>query len=157
MNDFLFILTNYKLDIQSLNPRNGIVNIFNLDGFEPIDISEIHSLALNEVLFTRVKNDWALYPDHVVYLGSKSRCFDSILDFKKNINNTECELIFIKNIGVYIRPTFNFAKKAQLLCYFNIIVRQPLNTPLKSLTQKEIGELLVWDAERYRQNIAKLL
>jgi rhamnose utilization protein RhaD (predicted bifunctional aldolase and dehydrogenase) len=155
LNKFLGLLTKNKSVIQSFGSENYIQNIGDFDGFESIDISEIHNLALNEVLFARVKNDWALYPDHVVFLGSRADCFDSIEAFNEaNINIKDSELIFIRDFGVYIRPSFSSAKKAQLLCYFNTIIRQPLAAQLKSLTQKEIGELLDWDAERYRQNIA---
>lgn len=156
LNELLSVLTNYKLDIKSNKSEIFIDDMASIDEYTPIDISEIHSLALNEILFARVKNDWTLYPDHVVFLGSKAICFDSVIDFNEaTINKNECDLIFIKNVGVYNRTTFNLAKKVQLLCYFNIIVRQPLSAILKSLTQKEIGELLDWDAERYRQNVAK--
>jgi len=156
LNKFLAVLSNNNLFIPLFKNGENFKTLGGCDDFIPIDIAELHNLALNEVLFSSVKNDWALYPDHIVFLGPEAKCFESIKDFNEaNANNIESELIFVKNIGVYIKRTFNLARKVQLLCYFNVILRQPLNSRLKSLTQKEISEILDWDAERYRQNISK--
>jgi hypothetical protein len=47
------------------------------------------------------------------------------------------------------------AKQAQLKCYYDVIVRQSKLVTLKSLSPQQIAQLLDWDAERYRQHIAK--
>ena len=58
--------------------------------------------------------------------------------------------IFIKNEGVYVIPDFSKAKSEQLICYYEILRRQPALSQLKSLSEAEILELLDWDAEKYR-------
>lgn len=123
--------------------------------FSPFDIPGIHKLAVEPYLFDRVNNDWALYPDHVVFLGHKAHCYESILVFKQDlINKVKPELVFIKDHGVFAKSGFSIAKIAQLQCYFDVIIRQPVNIQLKTLTDDDIAQLLDWDAERYRQNIA---
>jgi len=46
----------------------------------------------------------------------------------------------------------NEAKKAQLRCYAEILVRQPPGVALSILSLEQIDELLNWDAEKYRQS-----
>lgn len=122
----------------------------------PVDIPCIHSLAIDPYLFGRVKTDWALYPDHVVFLGHRSACYDSVQLCKEDLSgNPMSELIFIKEHGVFAKSGFSIAKQAQLKCYFDVIVRQPYDAHLKILNEVQISELINWDAERYRQHIAK--
>ena len=124
--------------------------------FLPIDLAHIHHLALDPYLFDRVNTDWALYPDHVVFLGQKAHCYESLSLFEQDsANRVSSQLIFIKNHGVFVKSGFGAAKQAQLQCYFDVLVRQPFNAPLKPLTEQDIAQLLDWDAEKYRQNGAK--
>jgi rhamnose utilization protein RhaD (predicted bifunctional aldolase and dehydrogenase) len=120
----------------------------------PLDIPGIHNLAILKDLFIRVKNDWALYPDHLVFLGHRAYCYDSIQALQKDLSSSATpELVFVKNLGVFTKSVFSIAKQAQLRCYLDVIVRQPKKEPLQVLSEKEIAELLEWDAERYRQQM----
>jgi hypothetical protein len=126
--------------------------------YSPIDIPGIHGLALDPYLFDRIKTDWALYPDHLVFLGHSPTCFDTVQSLKKYLSgNITPALIFLKGRGVFAKPGFSSAKLAQLKCYYDVIVRQPQHTRLKSLNEQQIAELLNWDAEHYRQQNAKNL
>jgi rhamnose utilization protein RhaD (predicted bifunctional aldolase and dehydrogenase) len=121
----------------------------------PVDIYGIHSLAINPYLLNRVKKDWALYPDHVVFLGANSFCYTSLeIHTKKLFKRYKPELLFIEGEGVFSNPNFSSTKKAQLKCYLDLIVRQG-NNNLSRLTEDEIGDLLNWDAEKYRQALDK--
>jgi rhamnose utilization protein RhaD (predicted bifunctional aldolase and dehydrogenase) len=123
--------------------------------YTPVDIPAIHSLAINPDLFNRLKEDWALYPDHVVFLGPKPFFYASLELFAEELSKGNVpELLFIKGQGVYCGPDFSFAKKVQLKCYFDILIRQG-NNQLSSLTDEKTGDLLNWDAEKYRQELAK--
>lgn len=127
-----------------------------IDQYTPVADVDIHQLALNPDLFKRLSSDWALYPDHVVFLGPRAyayRTWEALNDEK--FSDELPELVFIYGEGVYVRPSFNKAKHVQLRCYFDVIARQKLHSPMRVLTNIQISELLNWDAEQYRMNISK--
>jgi len=64
-------------------------------------------------------------------------------------------LIFLKGQSVFAKPGFSSAKQAQLKCDHDVLVRQPQHAHLKALDEQQIAELLNWDAEHYRQHMAK--
>lgn len=119
--------------------------------YVPINDKELHQLALNSNLFNRLVSSWALYPDHVVFLGPKAHVYKTW----EEVDDELPELIFISDQGVYVKPSFSQAKQLQLRCYYDVIVRQAPESLLKTLTQDQIAELLNWDAEQYRINLAK--
>jgi len=122
----------------------------------PVDIPGIHDLTFKPNYFNRLNIDWALYPDHVVFLGPIPACYDSVKLLMVDLSNNNLpELIFLKEQGVFTKPGISSAKLAQLKCYYDLMVRQSNHTRLKSLNEQQIAELLNWDAEHFRQNIAK--
>jgi len=122
------------------------------DRYTSIADHEIQQLALNEWLFKRLSSDWALYPDHVVFLGPRAHVFRSVAAFQQagNAATEPPDLVFIYRQGVYVRQTFSHAQRAQLRCYYDVVSRQPSDAPIRSLTNQDVSELLNWDAERYR-------
>ncbi|MBM6446952.1 class II aldolase [Pseudomonas sp. MIL9] len=119
--------------------------------------NEIHELVHHPEYFYSLKKQWALYPDHVVFLGARPFTYTSKDQFLSSIlNNKETpDLVFIKNTGVYIKENFSIAKRVQLRCYYDVLIRLQGNESLHSLTPKQIAELLNWDAEQYRMSIAR--
>lgn len=115
----------------------------------------IQQLALNPELFKRLDTDWALYPDHLVFLGARAFAYKTWEAFVDENEHEQPELVFILGQGIFAKPTFNKAKHAQLRCFYDVIARQ--NTPLKirHLSSTHIAELLSWDAEQYRMNLSK--
>ena len=63
------------------------------------------------------------------------------------------ELIFVKNIGVFYSEKFSHAKKVQLKCYVDLIVRIKNGSILRNLSDNEIDFLTGWEDEKYRKNI----
>ena len=131
-----------------------------VEGYIPVDIPGIHILACNPFFYNILPHVWALYPDHVIFLGKNPVCFDYNKARKqaKFIDNNELlapELIFIKGIGVFYRQGFTMSMLVQLKCYYDVMSRQVQYTNLDVLDELQIEELLNWDAEGYRQNIAK--
>jgi rhamnose utilization protein RhaD (predicted bifunctional aldolase and dehydrogenase) len=125
--------------------------------YSPIQDPDIHQLAININFFNRLNSDWALYPDHVVFLGARAYAYETWETFLEE-NKTQYEqpeLVFIQGDGVFVKPTFNNAKHAQLRCYYDLLVRQSRNQSIKVLTNSQIVELLNWDAEKYRMNLTK--
>ena len=112
----------------------------------------IQQLALNPALFARLAQDWALYPDHVVFLGWQAHACASWAD----LGAEELpDLLFVQGQGVYARPALNRARLAQLRCYYDVLARQPAGERLAALGKEQIAELLNWDAERYRMGLVK--
>jgi rhamnose utilization protein RhaD (predicted bifunctional aldolase and dehydrogenase) len=128
-----------------------------LDQYIPAKDSDVHQLAFNTDLYNRLHTDWALYPDHVVFLGARAFAYKTLKSFLQDKKNKcfEPELIFILNKGVFVKRTFSISNQLQLHCYYDVLIRQKLHSSIKALDDFQISELLSWDAEQYRQKIAK--
>jgi rhamnose utilization protein RhaD (predicted bifunctional aldolase and dehydrogenase) len=115
---------------------------------------EVSSIAIKDELFNRLRHEWAIYPDHVVFLGAKAFILE------KNFNSLELDkiarikppFIFAHGDGVYENLSATPAQKSQLRCYFDVIARQIVADKLLTLTDQQVTELLDWDAEKFRQN-----
>lgn len=134
--------------------------IFNLpkiisDQYVAVTDPCLHQLALNPILYSRLSHSWALYPDHVVFLGPAAYCYESASKFANEASHSGLypELIFLQGEGVFTKDSFTKAKEIQLRCYFDVVVRQAADVSLNSLTENQITELLLWDAEKYRKNL----
>lgn len=126
-------------------------------GFLPSTEVSVHRLVTEPLLFRRLQENWALYPDHVVFLGASPQVFRSEEEAVAALTGaTELpDLIFVENVAVYLRPAFSAAKAMQLRCYYEVLRRLPTDWALRCLREDEIGALLDWDAEKYRQTLAK--
>ncbi|MBT8544351.1 class II aldolase [Polynucleobacter paneuropaeus] len=118
---------------------------------------EVQQLALNPNVFKFISSNWALFPDHVVFLGPKPNIFETSDDFIKEMALVRKlpELIFIRGVGVYALSGFNLAKITQLRCYWDVISRQLMGEDLNVLSNRDIADLMNWDAEQYRINMAQ--
>ena len=128
------------------------------DQYAPVQDADIHQLALNADLFNRLDSDWALYPDHVVFLGPRAYTYKTWEALGEQIKSKyeQPELVFIRGGGAFVRLTFNKTKEAQLRCYYDVMSRQEPMINLIELDSGQIDELLNWDAEHHRANLAKL-
>ncbi|MCY0387561.1 class II aldolase/adducin family protein [Robbsia sp. Bb-Pol-6] len=126
-------------------------------GYAPIDDRIVQGLALDAGLLARVERDWALYPDHVVFLGAQAIVRDGPCAFADVLPDAGVfpELVFVRRHGVFAHSGFSIAKQVQLRCYADVLVRQGETDALYSLSQQDIGQLLNWDAERYRMTLNK--
>jgi len=117
---------------------------------------EIHRLAIDGRLFRRLQEDWALYPDHVVFLGPRAARFDNLDDFIARLARSHDlpELVFIRGLGVLEGARFSDAERAQIKCYCDVLLRQADDEQLNALSDEDIAQLLNWDAEKYRMSIS---
>jgi len=114
---------------------------------------DVRKLATNTELASRLLSDWALYPDHIVFLGEKAFVVTDASDLSILANTTiSPNFIFVTGKGVYENASTTDAHKAQLRCYYDVLVRQERTENITSLNSAQIAELLNWDAEKYRQN-----
>lgn len=132
----------------SLRLANGIE-------FNPIGVTKLHEVAVTPSLVDRLNDNWALYPDHVVFLGPHPRLFGSLEEAKPTLEQ-ESELpdvIFVRGLGAFIRETMNKAKIEQLICYYDVMTKLNDGAQLSTLTDAQISELVDWDAEKYRRGL----
>lgn len=127
------------------------------DGYVPVDDEGINQLAVDPRLFERLERDWALYPDHVVFLGARPCLIEDRHSGKVSslVGGKAPEIVFCKDVGVFSQGELNAAKRAQLRCYYDVLARQSPGQELSALSQQAVASLLNWDAEAYRQSIAK--
>lgn len=121
-------------------------------------IDGVQELARSERLLERVKSSWALYPDHVVFLGARAHVFDNeeaLRRWSQGHSDELPDVVFIAGVGVYGVPTMAAGKLAQLRCFHDVLVRVPQGASLQTLDEQDVCGLLNWDAERYRMQLAK--
>lgn len=123
------------------------------NGYRPCGDIELHFLANRYEFSSRLKNEWALYPDHVVFLGSEPTIIEdfNVDGYFKNSLGCPPLFIFILNVGVYESASVRHTHRLQLRCYFDVLARQPEFIELASMSKSQISELLDWEAEKYRQ------
>lgn len=144
-----------KLAKPVLNRRPLNVPLSPLEDYAPIGDARMHHLVCDTLLFPRLANNWALFPDQVVFLGTQAFCYPiwSVLKQEIACNHTRPELVFIEGVGVYVSSAFTKAQFAQLCCYYHVMVRLLPETQLSPLSSDQIACLLDWDAELYRKRM----
>lgn len=133
------------------------IRLTNKTEFHPLTEARLHGLASVPELIKNLEKNWALYPDHVVFLGALPCIYESIEHAKHDLDRHEHlpEIVFIEDLGIFARGILSKAKIAQLECYYDVIVRQADHSKLASLTADHIAELTDWDAEKYRMRFAR--
>ena len=121
----------------------------------PIEDPTCQQLAMNPFLFAQLKHKWALYPDHVVFLGGSAYCYRSWEDFSISANalQNSPNLIFVENVGVFYKRGFSEAMHAQLKCYADVLIRQEDFSRVQTLSLQNIAELINWDREKHRLSV----
>ena len=152
-----------KLQTKSLNQKNEVEvrplkSKLRLQqgGYITCDDNFVSELALNLEMIFLLRSGWALYPDHVVFLDAKPVILEpdfSDTDLDKAIAY-EPAYIFVIGEGVYQSKSVTAAQKSQLRCYYDVVTRLDRSHIISSLNDKQIFELLDWDAEKFRQNLA---
>lgn len=158
-----FILEKLKSDIYINNilDFSGIeLNIIKqLDKYDytPVKSSRFNSLSVNPNLSYIVEKKWAMFPDHVVFLGPEALIGDC--DFLENhlARNEDLRpaFIFCKDVGTFQHNSLTRAQLDQLSCFYDVAIRQNSLSNILVLSPQSIADLLDWDAEVYRQNISK--
>ena len=123
-------------------------------GYVPCVDREVSLLVTKDELINRLRHEWALYPDHIVFLGAEA------VVLERNFRTFELDdiayrnppFIFAGDEGVYENIAATPAQKSQLRCYFDVLARQGGADKLSTLTDLQVSELLDWDAEKFRQS-----
>lgn len=125
--------------------------------FAPLAAGPVHCLAQDPGMFARLHDAWALYPDHVVFLGAEAPAWSTVEDFAAALAGGAPvpEFAIIAGVGVFAQPSFGLAKQIQLQCYHDVLARLPEGAAVHTLSLQQIGELLNWELEKYRMRLAK--
>jgi rhamnose utilization protein RhaD (predicted bifunctional aldolase and dehydrogenase) len=110
--------------------------------FLPASEMETHALATDELALKR-GSDKVYYPDHVVFLG-----VGVATELSSN-----APLVAIPGLGVLIRKDAKPAIEPMGRCLADVMRRVEESDPLVALADEDIGRLVNWDAEKYRQTL----
>ncbi len=83
------------------------------------------------------------YPDHVVFLGTSI----------PSDTSSQAAAVAVPGKGVLVRKDAKPSIEPMLRCLGDVFLRSSPDAALKALTTEEIGQLLNWDAEKYRQTL----
>jgi rhamnose utilization protein RhaD (predicted bifunctional aldolase and dehydrogenase) len=133
--------------------------VFRLSQFEysPVQELNLHSLSKIPALLELVENKWALCPDHVVFLGAKAFVgdIDCLIELLSQSENNKPAFVFCRGVGTFKHTSLSRAQADQLTCFYDVAIRQNNPSNIAVLSEENINALLNWDAEKYRQSIAK--
>lgn len=136
---------------------DGIAAEIPIGGFGWCPIPSLHILAQNDSRLKMVRDSWALFPDHAVFLGEKALVVDE-LDSLTNISPSRLAnepFIFVRGLGILQNNDVTNTQLEQLICYYHVLSNLDSHVPLRCLSRQEIASLLNWDAEVYRQSMLK--
>jgi rhamnose utilization protein RhaD (predicted bifunctional aldolase and dehydrogenase) len=125
-------------------------------GYKRSDDLAIDQLAIDPKFILRLKNDWAICPDHVLFLGADAVILDAPTAriFKTENYAVAPPFIFVEGLGSLESLTINRTQKDLLRAYYEIMTRQVGNEKLKTLTDQQVKEVINWEAEKHRKNMS---
>lgn len=101
----------------------------------------------------------SLYPDHVIFLGAGSvlaspgEGAEAVRARQVADGMPEPVSILFPGAGVLMREGANAGAQAMARCLADVTARIQSTAPLRFFSDDENGELLNWDAEKYRQKL----
>jgi rhamnose utilization protein RhaD (predicted bifunctional aldolase and dehydrogenase) len=119
----------------------------------------VHALACDPgcLAFARAG---VLYPDHVVFLGGAvcvvaepTLAARAVAEHRARWP-TGPACVLVAGAGVVLAPGAPAAAEEMLRCQADVLLRVPPATRLRFLSDAEVGELLDWDAEKFRRSAA---
>lgn len=110
--------------------------------YKPAHANETHALATDLYALGKC-HDAVLYPDHVVFLG---------VGVSTSIDG-DAPLVALEGKGVLIRNDAKAAVEPMGRCLADVMRRVEPKAALSRLTGDDIGQLVNWDAEKYRQSL----
>lgn len=95
------------------------------------------------------------YPDHVVFLGPALPVHTAEEIAERPPDDFAFPATIVKCNGVFIKNDSTPAQRAMLQCLYDVLSRTPSDWALDPIGKDAEAELLNWDAEKYRQMLAK--
>ena len=91
----------------------------------------------------------SLYPDHVIFLGPAATA--------EAAPAAPAKLLLRRDAGAFLAAGSEASADELALCLALVLERVPEDAPLRYLTAADEAELMNWDAEQYRQALARSL
>jgi rhamnose utilization protein RhaD (predicted bifunctional aldolase and dehydrogenase) len=115
-----------------------------------------HGVAMDPVSLV-VARCGSLYPDHVIFLGEGSVIAGPGEDVAAVVarNGLAPTSIVFPGAGVLMRSDATSGSDAMARCLADVAARIPADARLRALTPGEHRQLTNWDAEKYRQDLAR--
>ncbi|MCR4266152.1 class II aldolase/adducin family protein [Nitratireductor sp. ZSWI3] len=120
------------------------------------DTETAHGVALDPVS-TALAARGSLYPDHVIFLGAGSviaRDGEDVAKVVERVGTAPASILF-PSLGVLMRGDAPPNADAMARCLADVAARVPADAPIRVLTPQEHHQLTDWDAEKYRQELAR--
>ena len=144
INDISFRFRSSSQKMVNSNESPPVLPNVNIKGYKAIGNVRANRLAFLNY-YEQLYDNWALYPDHLVFLGAHPYLFDSYDDLLIFLNyGNKPDVVFVKNKAVLIADEITQAKIAQILCYFDVLCRQSDLNNLSSLTKYQVAEIIDW-------------
>ena len=128
-------------------------------GYRPAVDAVVHALATDPACLAWARQG-VLYPDHVVFLGGEACVVidaagaPAAIAAYRERNGIEPAALLVAGAGVLVAPRAPAAAEEMLRCQADVLLRLPAGTTVRCLAAAEVGELLNWDAEKFRQRLA---
>jgi rhamnose utilization protein RhaD (predicted bifunctional aldolase and dehydrogenase) len=117
--------------------------------------------AATDLASCRIAAGGTLYPDHVIFLGRGSAVAgpdEAAADVAVRVQaagDSPPASILFPGKGVLMRRNANAGADALALCLADVTARIDPQAPLHYLSAEDADQLLNWDAEKYRQDLAR--
>ena len=108
----------------------------------------VHALALDPLRRDRACGG-SLYPDHVIFLGPAAAVLEQATAAPAS------KLLLASGLGAFLAADAGVSADELALCLALVLERVPTDATLRYLTAADEAELLDWDAEKYRQALAR--
>jgi len=115
-------------------------------GLRPVSQRAAHAPAFDPLMRARALAG-SLYPDHVIFLGPAASTSEQADDPR--------QLHVLDGRGVYLPADAGRSADALALCLSLVLARVPSDAKLFYLEPDDENALLDWEAEKYRQSVAK--
>lgn len=122
--------------------------------------SEVHTLGADPVCCA-IAAAGTMYPDHCVYLGHAVAIKRNDETASQASARYESEqgrrppVLLCTGLGVLTATKLSTAAREMLICLARVVRRIPLGQKVQYLEVDQVARLMNWDAEHYRQAIAK--
>lgn len=142
---------------QDVNAYRKLLTKWSSHGYRlPIDAS-LHQLAQDRHCFRLAQERWALYPDHVVFLGEFVPAVDpeTTPDMFLGRVRERPACVIVSGEVVLVREDISPAQEVMIGCYAAVTSRLHDPEGVVSLSRSQISDLLDWEAEKYRQKVVR--
>jgi rhamnose utilization protein RhaD (predicted bifunctional aldolase and dehydrogenase) len=125
--------------------------------YAPAQDRQAHAVALDPECLA-VATGGSLYPDHVIFLGPGTVSLqdgESLADAERRAARPLLSMIAVPGAGVLLHESATAATQALAGCLSDVAARLYAGDPLHRLTEADEDALVNWDAEKYRQALAR--